>query len=202
VSRRDTDWDSRGWSGELADQDSDPELDTDTQPDTDAPRRSRLPLLLVVLAVVLAAVGGWCMLRADALRGDATARNVALVDNRTGKVIADVSDAVDQIFTYSYQNVAATEQAAKAALTGNAITQYQSLVGQLRQQAVQQKQNLTTQVVDAGVNRLDGDQAQLLLFVDRSATRDGRKQAPTSAELSISAQLVNGHWLIADIKFP
>lgn len=165
---------------------------------SDVVREFRGPLLLMLLAVLLAAGSGWFLVQS--LHGG-PGTNDALVDRgATNRVIGDVSDGLDQIFSYSYQDIDATRRAAAAVLTGRAAGQYETLFGQVRQHAVAQQLRLTSRVVAAGVTQLDGDRARLLVFLDQTATRGATGRTATSAaQLSIGARLVGHHWLINDI---
>ncbi|HEX3647852.1 MAG TPA: hypothetical protein VHV49_05455 [Pseudonocardiaceae bacterium] len=163
-----------------------------------AVRRFQGPLVLLLAGVLLAALGGWFLSQSLA---DASSGNHALVDKAaTNRLIGDVSDGLSRIFSYSYTDTEATQQAADAVLTGKAAGQYRTLFGQVRQNAVTQKLKLTTRVVSAGVTSLDGSHAQLLVFLDQTSTRaDTGQTSAAAAQLSISAQLFRGHWLITDI---
>lgn len=164
-------------------------------------RKVRGPLLLVGVAALLTAMGGWLFAQSLHVRYEGPATNQALIDApATNQVIGAVSDSVARIFSYSYTDTQATRQAADAVLTGRAAAQYDTLFGQVRQNAVTQKLTLTSRVVSAGVTRLDEGHARLLVFLDQTATRgDTGETSTAAAQLSISAQLVAGHWLIADI---
>ncbi|HEX5117189.1 MAG TPA: hypothetical protein VFW65_18530 [Pseudonocardiaceae bacterium] len=167
----------------------------------DVVRRFRGPLQLLLVAVLLVAAGGWFLVRWTDVRHDGSVANQALVDKATtNQVINAATSALDRIFSYSYNDTDATRQAASAVLTGRAAGQYATLFGQVRQHAVAEKLTLSSRVVSAGVTLLDGDQAQILVFLDQTATRDDTGQTSTSAaQLSITVQLVHGHWMIADI---
>jgi Mce-associated membrane protein len=164
----------------------------------DVVRRFRGPLLLLAVTVLLAAVGGWLFVQAPHER---SGTNQALVDTAaTNRVIGDVSGDIDQIFSYSYNDIGATRRAAATVLTGRAAGQYTTLFGQIRQHAAAQRLTLTSRVVSAGVTRLDGDHAQLLVFLDQTTTRgDTGRTSAAAAQLSISAELVAGHWVIDDM---
>jgi Mce-associated membrane protein len=74
------------------------------------------------------------------------------------------------------------------------------LFSQVRRSASAQQLKLTTRVVSIGVTQLDDAHAQLLVFLDQSATRGDTGQTSTSAaQLSISARLIAGHWMIDNI---
>jgi len=164
----------------------------------DVVRRFRGPLLLMAATVLLAAVGAGFLTQSLQAR---SGNNQALVDTgATNQVIGAVSDGVTKIFSYSYNDVGATQQAAATVLTGKAAGQYNTLFGQVRQQAAAQQLTLTSRVVAAGVTRLEGDHAQLLVFLDQTTTRgDTGQTSASAAQLSISAELVAGHWVIDDM---
>ncbi|WP_167152321.1 hypothetical protein [Streptomyces sp. MBT27] len=127
--------------------------------------------------------------------------NRALTDaSDTTRVIGDVSNTLGKVFSYAAQDTSATEQAAKELLGGRAATQYAALFGELRQRAADQQLSLTTHVVRAGVTRLTHDRAELLVFLDQRAQRDKSAATTAAAQLSVTAQLDNGHWQITDIR--
>lgn len=185
---------------ELADEDPPDE-------DEDPPARGwfasprRVAILLGVVSVLLAGVGTWGLVAAGNLRDSATARNTALVDTGgTAEVSAAISTAVNQIFSYSYDKTEVTEQAAKAVLRGDALITYDKLFAEVRAKAPEQKIVLTTRVVYAAVRSLEGDQAQLFVFLDQSATRvDTNTTSGAAAQLLITAKREGEHWVITDM---
>jgi Mce-associated membrane protein len=162
-------------------------------------RGTRGPL---ALALVLALAGGALTVRTARLRDDPAAANRALVDTTaTTRVIGDVSNALTKIFSYSYADTAATDQAARDVLAGKAYTAYQALFAQVVRQAPAQGLTVTTRVVRAGVTRLSGGTAQLLVFLDQVITRrNDQSGTAAAAQLSVTAQLRDGHWRITDIQ--
>jgi len=157
---------------------------------------------LVAAAIALVALGIWFRIEATGLEDDPAAANQALTDQAaTSKVIGDVNSALGKVFSYRYDNTAATEQAAKQSLKGNAESQYNDLFAQVELQAPTQKLMLTTKVVDSGVTTLQGDHAQLLVFLDQSATRgDNNQSSLAAAELTVTAQRQGDHWVITDLR--
>jgi Mce-associated membrane protein len=187
------------------DLDDDTEAEDDPPDEDDDPSRlsrffspRRLTVLLGVVALLLAAAGTWALVAAGNLRSSDAARNSALVDTgRTAEVSAAISSALNQIFSYSYDKTDVTEKAAKAVLRGDALTTYDKLFAEVRAQAPAQKLVLTTRVVYSAVQSLDGDRAQLFVFLDQSATRvDTNTTSAAAAQLSITAKREGGHWVI------
>ncbi|MBT2427414.1 hypothetical protein J7F02_17485 [Streptomyces sp. ISL-112] len=182
----------------------DEEYIDDAEPDgTDEPgRRSRLPRVLgAVLAVVLLAAGGLLFAEGRELRDTPATANLALADaEATTRVTGDVSNALGRIFSYGPGATALAKEAAQEVLAGKALQQYAALFGQVEKQAVDQKLTLTTHVVRAGVTRLTGSGAHLLVFLDQVYERRGRPATTASAQLSVTAELRGEQWRIVEIS--
>src|SRR4051794_33544763 len=96
----------------------------DDPPDDDGPARwsrffspRRLTIALGVVAALLVGTGTWALIAAAGLRDSPAAHNSALVDTgRTAEVSASVSNALKQIFSYSYDKTEVTDKAAKDVL--------------------------------------------------------------------------------------
>ena len=167
------------------------------------PRR-RLPLTVVLLAAaaaLLVAAAAWLAVDAHGMTASASARNRALVDRAaTAEVSASVSNSLNKIFSYSFDKTEVTEQAATGVLRGRALDTYRQLFTQVRALAPQQKLVLTTRVVSSAVQYLDGDHAQLLVFLDQSATRvDNNSTSAAAAQLSITAKREGDLWIITEL---
>lgn len=161
----------------------------------------RLPELLLAGAVALAGAGVWLTLAAHATRTSASAQNRALVDTAaTAEVNASITNSLNKIFTYSYDKTQVTEQAAANVLRGPALDTYHQLFAQVRALAPEEKIVLTTRVVSSAVQYYDGDRAQLLVFLDQSATRvDNNSTGAAAAQLSVTAKREGGVWVITDL---
>jgi Mce-associated membrane protein len=158
-------------------------------------------VVLVVVAALLAGLGGWFLLRTADLRDDPAAANTALVDTgRTAEVSAAITVALNRIFSYSYDRTEVTERAAADVLRGDARDTYDKLFAQVRELAPNQKLVLTTQVVSAAVQELGPDSATLLVFLDQSATRaDKDASSAAAAQLSVTARLEGDRWVITGL---
>ncbi|TDB79878.1 hypothetical protein E1264_34865 [Actinomadura sp. KC216] len=157
--------------------------------------------LALAISLSAFAVDAW----ADRRREGSPAANRALVDRgRTGEVIADVSADVARIFTYTHADPAATERAARDALTGRATADHRRLFGLVKQNAPVMRLSLTTKVAKAGLIELtrDGTAAVLLVVLDQTATRGGRPTGPpVAAQLIVTARHDDRHgWRISDLR--
>ena len=161
----------------------------------------RLTVVLVVAALLLGGAGAWFAVEARAVRATPSAQNSALVDTgTTAEVSAAITSSLNRVFSYSYDNPSVTEQAAAQVLRGPALETYNRLFAQVREQAPQQKIVLSTRVVNIAVQSLTGDRAELLVFLDQSATRaDNNTTSTGAAQLSVTAQRQDGTWVIIDL---
>ncbi|GAA0583483.1 hypothetical protein [Actinomadura livida] len=154
--------------------------------------------LALAICVSALAVDGW----ADRRSEGSPAANRALVDKAaTEKAVVDVSAKVARIFTYTHTDPAATERAANEVLTGDAIGEYRKLFGVVKKNAPVMKLSLTTKVAKTGVIRLTEDgTAVLLVMLDQTATRDGKRTGPpVAAQLIVTARNDQG-WRISDLR--
>ncbi|MFG3530238.1 hypothetical protein ACGF8B_26375 [Streptomyces sp. NPDC047917] len=170
------------------------------QPDAPAPARRWPGVAAAVLAVVLLVAGGVLFAQGRALRDTPATANRALTDSEaTTRVAGDVSNALGKVFSYSPRATAVTKESAKQLLAGKALQQYAALFGQVEKQAADQKLTLTTHVVRAGVTRLTEHSAHLLVFLDQVYEREGKPATTAAAQLSVTAQLRDGHWTVVEI---
>jgi Mce-associated membrane protein len=161
---------------------------------------ARGPLALFVLSVLLAVVGAGLTVRAAQLRDNPAAANRAFTDaTATSQLTAAVSADVSEIFSYSYPDLAATLRAADRVLAGQAAAQYRQLAPEL-DQAVGQRLTVVTRVQAVGVSSLTPDSAQLLIFLDQTATRGTGKSSTVPAQLDVTARLSGGTWRITNIE--
>ncbi|MFG2431005.1 hypothetical protein [Streptomyces sp. NPDC048590] len=156
--------------------------------------------LAALLAVALLATGVVLLLQARELRDTPATSNRALTDTaETARVAGDVSSALSKVFSYGPRSTAVTKESAKRLLGGDALRQYAALFGQVEKQSADQKLTLTSQAVRAGVTRLDDDGAHLLVFLDQVYEREGKAPTTAGAQLSVTAELRGGRWIIVDI---
>jgi Mce-associated membrane protein len=158
----------------------------------------RRPLVFVV---VFAVAGAGLQVLTWQVRHDPAAGNRALVDTETTDgVIGEVGNGLSRILSYSPDTTDSTAQAAQEVLGGNASSEYNALFSQVKLRAATEGLTLTTRVVRAGVIRLSGGTAQLLVFLDQIIVRKDKPNGTTvAAQLSVTARFDAGHWRIVEI---
>jgi Mce-associated membrane protein len=151
--------------------------------------------------VVLAGLAVWFGPNAHRLHTSAAARNTALTDSATtSEVNGQVTSAVNAIFSYDYNDLDKTQQAAQNVLTGQAICQYNSLFKVVREQAPQQKLVVTVTAANSAVELLQGDRARVLVFATQSSVRTSTNQsASAGAMFAVNAVHRDGRWKIENI---
>ncbi|MET0135569.1 MAG: hypothetical protein ABW215_18475 [Kibdelosporangium sp.] len=155
--------------------------------------RSPMPLLLVLAAAVLVGLGAFFLVRADSVDQGMDTRAMTEVNGQ-------VKTAVEKIFSYSYDKVDEAGAAAREVLAGTAIDEYDKLIGQVEALAPDQRLVLATRVTSIGVKSIEGDRAELLVFVDQVSTRvDTGKTSGGAAALSVTAERRNGVWKIVEM---
>jgi Mce-associated membrane protein len=160
------------------------------------------PLTLGVATVIFGGFGVFATIAGHGLHATAATANTALVDRpATTSVERAVTSEVDTIFSYSYADVAKTQKAAQALLTGAAIKQYNQLFVLVEQQAPKERLVVVTKVTVTGVELLTGDRARILVFANQQDTKAGTSQASYSgAMFAVTAINRHGHWQISNIN--
>lgn len=157
------------------------------------PPRSRLPLVLVLAAAVLVGLGSFFLVRSNSVDQGVDTRAMTEVNGH-------VKDALEKIFSYSYDKVDEAGAAAREVLAGTAVGEYDKLITQVKTLAPEQRLVLATRVTSIGAKSVDGDRAELLVFLDQVSTRvDTGKTSGSAAALSVTAERQNGHWKIVEL---
>ncbi|MFC3486815.1 hypothetical protein ACFORH_22900 [Amycolatopsis roodepoortensis] len=152
---------------------------------------------LVVVGLLLAATAVLFKIQADEV--SSSTNNTALLDvAKTAQVKDQVAKATEALFSYDYNNIAKTESAAADLLVNDEVrAKYNLLMGEVKRLAPQQKMVVTCKVTRSAVIRLEGDRADVMVFVDQSSTRaDTNKTTAGSAQLHLNAELQGDKWKI------
>ncbi|NIH82705.1 hypothetical protein [Amycolatopsis viridis] len=175
------------------------------EPDEAAPRRKPSPYVLAGalfgLALVLAGFAVWFKIEDN--RVEALTSNTALLDTaRTVEVGKAASGAVESLFSYDYNNIAKTQNAAKDLLLNDDVRNtYNAIFGDVERLAPQQKIVVTVKATRNAVVTLQDDRAKVMVFVDQTSTRTDQNQtASGSAQLWLNMQYVDGKWKVSALN--
>jgi Mce-associated membrane protein len=157
-------------------------------------------LALGLCALVLSGLAAWFAQQANEVRA-AAGTNVALTDNAaTSEANGQVAQAVNTLFSYNYNDLDKTQQAARSLLTGKAVCQYDQLFAVVRQHAPQQRLVVTVTVTNSGVEMLTGNRARVLVFATQSDTSTTTKQTSTAgAMFAVNAVRQDASWKVENI---
>jgi Mce-associated membrane protein len=174
------------------------------EPERPARARVRRPYLvagaLVLVALVLGGLAYW--FKAEEVQVSTATSNTALLDvAKTAQVKDAVSKAAESLFSYDFNNIKKTEDAANDLLANDDVrNKYNSLMGEVKRLAPAQKMIVTCKVTRAAVIMLNGDLAKVMVFVDQTSTRtDTKKTTAGTAQLHLNAQLQGDKWKITDM---
>ncbi|MEA5362012.1 hypothetical protein VA596_20930 [Amycolatopsis sp., V23-08] len=174
------------------------------EPERPAEPRAQRPYLvagaLVLVAILLGGLAFWFHSKESAV-SDATS-NTALLDvAKTAQVKDAVSKAAEALFSYDFNNIKKTEDAANDLLANDDVrNKYNSLMGEVKRLAPGQKMIVTCKVTRAAVIMLNDDLAKVMVFVDQTSTRtDTKKTTAGTAQLHLNAQLQGDKWKITDM---
>ncbi|MBE8517717.1 hypothetical protein ILP97_09415 [Amycolatopsis sp. H6(2020)] len=155
---------------------------------------------LVLVALILGGLAFW--FKSEEVKVSSATSNTALLDvAKTAQVKDAVSKAAEALFSYDFNNIKKTEDAANDLLANDDVkNKYNSLMGEVKRLAPQQKMIVTCKVTRAAVIMLNGDLAKVMVFVDQTSTRtDTKKTTAGTAQLHLNAQLQGDKWKITDM---
>jgi Mce-associated membrane protein len=126
--------------------------------------------------------------------------NRAFIDAAaTQDALASATQLSVDLFTFSHSDVKAHEAKFGRLTTGDFTDEYGTLFNDVVAQAQAQKLSLTSTVKGAAVRDLRDGQAEVLVFLDQSATRGGTGEQTTSTMYTATIKKVDGEWKFADI---
>lgn len=155
---------------------------------------------LVLVALILGGLAFW--FKSEEVKVSSATSNTALLDvAKTAQVKDAVSKAAEALFSYDFNNIKKTEDAANDLLANDDVkNKYNSLMGEVKRLAPEQKMIVTCKVTRAAVIMLNGDLAKVMVFVDQTSTRtDTKKTTAGTAQLHLNAQLQGDKWKITDM---
>ncbi|WP_410621812.1 hypothetical protein [Amycolatopsis sp. cmx-8-4] len=174
------------------------------QPAGLATSRAQRPYLVAGALVLVALIlGGLAFFfKMEEVQVSNATSNTALLDvAKTAQVKDAVSKAAESLFSYDFNNIKKTEDAANDLLANDDVrNKYNSLMGEVKRLAPAQKMIVTCKVTRAAVIMLNDDLAKVMVFVDQTSTRtDTKKTTAGTAQLHLNAQLQGDKWKITDM---
>jgi Mce-associated membrane protein len=172
---------------------------------TPAVARRRPPILVVLLLLFIAAssgAGAWLFQQqAVTATKQRPSSNIALLDKAaTAEVVAQISKAIEAIYTYDSATLDASESQALSQITGSYVDDFRDTIASVRALPAQQRASLSSKVVAAGVITMTERRASLLVMLDQVGRRGENAQTGKSAvRLRVTAQRVDGQWKVSDI---
>jgi Mce-associated membrane protein len=156
---------------------------------------------LAVTAVILIAAAVLLAIANHSARVNGPLANEAFVDTgATSAVKAEMTAAIKTVYSYDYRTLDANRADATAVITGQFSQEFDKVFDAVKQLAPKEQAVMTTAVPAAGVLQLRDDRARLLMMVDQNGTKAGAQPiGGASARLVVEAQLVDGHWKIAEV---
>ncbi|MDQ3402276.1 MAG: hypothetical protein M3548_02635 [Actinomycetota bacterium] len=176
-----------------------PDNDDRAEPVGGRPLRLNLAIGLAIAALVLGGLAVWFKGETDSLAAGTDDTNIAFTDSAaTSEVKGQLTAAVERTLSYNFADLDATANEVRQKLTGKAECEYNALFGKHKEEATAQKLVVTTKVRQLGLNRLQGDQAYVLVFVDQTGNRTDKNETTGSrAQFGVRGERVDGAWKIA-----
>jgi Mce-associated membrane protein len=165
------------------------------------PRTVLGPIVMILVAAVLTAAGFLFRGQAGLVLDGGSAANTALSDTgATTDVVTQVTRDMETVSSYKYTDLAGAQKAGQAVSTGGFLDDYNKLFEQVKAQAPAQKAVVTGQVVKIGVRQLQGDNAELLVFLTQTTTRaDTNQSNAVGLVYTVDATRSGGKWLISKL---
>jgi Mce-associated membrane protein len=140
--------------------------------------------------------------RVHDLHSTAAANNDALVEAGTTRDVArKIEAAMTELWSYDYRTL--DQSRAETARLGTAAftKKYASVYDSLEALAPEQKAVVVATVTQVGVQRLDGDHATAIVFLNQRATKTAAGTASTAtARLLVQMVRVAGAWKVAAVQ--
>jgi Mce-associated membrane protein len=131
---------------------------------------------------------------------DGTGDRAFIDTEATQDALASATQLSVDLFTFSYADVKEHEAKFGRLTTGDFTNEYGKLFNDVVAQAQAQKLTLTSTVKGAAVRDLRDGKAEVLVFLDQSATREGTgEQTASTTMYTATITKVDGEWKFADI---
>lgn len=162
-----------------------------------------LPITLVVAVVVCLALGGLAFWRGREAWTNGPVSNQAVIDvGGTAELVGQSREAIEKIFSYDFDKLDDSANAARTMSTGEFTHRYLSVFDQtIRQPAQEQKLKQTATVVNIGVVSMGDDHATVMALTQFNAQRTTTGQSTNAPGLlRLEMQRVDGRWKLAELS--
>jgi len=183
---------------------SEPEAEADDEPAArrvSAGLRTRTFVLIVVLSAVLGTgLTYWFHSESEALRSAAAGNEAVVNPTRTNEVATQISGKLEKLWSYDYRRLDQQQSEVRGVATKSFLDQYAQQFQRIKELAPAQQAVVQASVVDIAVQRLAGDKAELIVFLNQVAAK-GASQDVTraAARLHVSATHVDGGWRVSGV---
>lgn len=174
-----------------------------TAPDPDVPpadprsRGSWKPVFVMGGAALL--LGGFAVVAA--LRPGVPTDNVAWVDHAaTGEVTAAATHAIEAMHGYNYETIDEQFAHVRDLLTEERRAEFDATADVTKQAAIQTHTVTEADVVHSGASMIDDSKAEVVAYVNVSATGDGIAQGSATAPILVRMEKTDGRWLVSEIR--
>lgn len=160
--------------------------------------RNTLQLAAALFVVVLVLIGIGSVIAKVAL--DSKVSNQAYVDNAaTDEVKAAAENALTTITAYKFDDMDGWADRSREVLAENMRADLDKTVDVTKSAAQQSKTSTEAKVDPTGVTLLDGDHAEVLVFLTVSVTNDGVAAGSSSGPELARMAKVDGKWVLSEI---
>ena len=126
--------------------------------------------------------------------------NEAFVDNpATEQVKAAAANAIVTLAQYKYDKIDDWRNAGSQVFTDKMKDEFNKTADATKDFAVQSHTSTTARVDDVGVTALDGDRAEVIVFVAVSVDRDGVAVESRQGPQVVRMEKVGDKWLLAEV---
>ncbi|NLV79667.1 MAG: hypothetical protein GXY65_10090 [Rhodococcus sp.] len=184
------------------------DTDTDTDTDTDADagadtgdgspitRRSWKPVVAVGAATVV--VGAFAVVAA--LQPGAPTNHAVIDRTATAQVTKAAADAIATLHSYDYRTVDEDFDRMRGVLAEELIPEFDESAEVTKQAVLQTHTSTETTITQAGALMLDDEHAEVLTYINVSASGDNVALGSAAAPIIARMEKVDGRWLVSEVR--
>ncbi|MBA9001314.1 hypothetical protein [Thermomonospora cellulosilytica] len=149
-------------------------------------------VVLLTLAVLLGAAAGWLWVQDNRLANAEEARK---------QVMFAAAQAAQDLSSYDYRTVDSDLRRAAAHTTGKFKDEFARTTPQVKANAARQQVVTEGIALKTGVERVDGDEAVAIVFLNQETAKAATAQRlPSQFRLRLTMRKVDGRWLVEKLE--